>query len=1001
MTAQNSSGNEPIDKWWQDSFIESLVGKGLQRFGWRNEEGIELARHLVRDAVFAADEVERYGTDRRAAWFVLSRVWSIDPNRPDFANAISLACGFPALEDGSLNPVSQVSVLKALAERLEDGFRPCIEQIKSRASSEETEALDELLSQLQSRCPVSTAVARAMPHYYGPYIGDAVLVEPSWWALLSIEKWQYLLDEDQRSEEAIDIECTNTITTQKSGIVPVVSDSVTLKITLPPSSPPDSQILISRDGAGVGSKRSWVLNVNETSELIDDAVPEHKTPIRYVATSAGMNKGSTRVISMNHWGPGVMVCARTARKTSPPKAPRSAADKVSLEATLILQGQGRHYLDIYLRPGCALGETAIGRDNGTGIQTDELISKIARISDTECGVEVEAGIDSSYDIFVLRPNSAAPSKLRLSLACDEVQAEQCSSEFERLILLNRQRRDRQGSSSVHVNRQHRSADLQSWMLSTEHVMHSYYPIVFGPDYADDWRVRNWASQEDTILSKGRFLSDPRPPVNEMVPPPTFLKCRQSIVNKIQGDDSKLIEGARLGEWLIDDPVFEEDLDSYVRSYLEWLDSSPEIASWCDLAIVTGLEGDRKTLVLDPDAILVSPLHPVRLAWQALAQRTLFFAHRKMPCPAASILNPHNILDIMTLPLRTATGGFRDQVFLSVESNSDYWSVLWNGTRLEGIGDTSIKTPFEKEFGILIGGLSSSFSVSQVRRCLDDISGLLAAKPVLNVSVTSSSSQNSATNDGLVAWCRSRFGAQQDDRPALRSMGRRFIRILDQRSDDHRPDEAEISNLAEDTQNSVSWYRSPMKDGPQPDLTIVAQLETSNMSTEPSQLASPMGPGSLIRARIRQQLRAGSGAFLVESRMGAAPTPSGDGLLDKTAAAIARLENLAATRYGYVFAPSVHVLRSALSNSRYVAVSSSAVDPACFLGGWLEDTYLWDYDLPSYSSRAGDSNGYYLLAKITEVDRETLRSVVQRLPNCSDLSSQTLDNLILEVARRGI
>ena len=86
----------------------------------------------------------------------------------------------------------------------------------------------------------------------------------------------------------------------------------------------------------------------------------------------------------------------------------------------------------------------------------------------------------------------------------------------------------------------------------------------------------------------------------------------------------------------------------------------------------------------------------------------------------------------------------------------------------------------------------------------------------------------------------------------------------------------------------------------------------------------------------------------------------------------------------------------------MAVSSSAIDPACFLGGWLEDeTYLWDYDLPSYSSRAGDSNGYYLLAKITDLDRETLRNVVRRLPDCDNLTQDTVDNIILEVARRGI
>ena len=54
---------------------------------------------------------------------------------------------------------------------------------------------------------------------------------------------------------------------------------------------------------------------------------------------------------------------------------------------------------------------------------------------------------------------------------------------------------------------------------------------------------------------------------------------------------------------------------------------------------------------------------------------------------------------------------------------------------------------------------------------------------------------------------------------------------------------------------------------------------------------------------------------------------------------------------------------------FVAVSSSAIDPACFLGGWIEGTYLWDYDLPSYSHRAGDTSGYYLLSQVRDADRD--------------------------------
>ena len=138
-------------------------------------------------------------------------------------------------------------------------------------------------------------------------------------------------------------------------------------------------------------------------------------------------------------------------------------------------------------------------------------------------------------------------------------------------------------------------------------------------------------------------------------------------------------------------------------------------------------------------------------------------------------------------------------------------------------------------------------------------------------------------------------------------------------------------------------------------------------------------------------------------MGVERPPSGDGLADAVMRAAVRLENLGETRHGYTFAPSVQAISSLLreKNSEYVAVSSSSVDPSCFLGGWLEDAYLWDYELPSYSHRAGDTNGYYLLSKVKQIDCETLQTLVVRLPGCDALGDESLRELLLEVARRGM
>jgi hypothetical protein len=286
----------------------------------------------------------------------------------------------------------------------------------------------------------------------------------------------------------------------------------------------------------------------------------------------------------------------------------------------------------------------------------------------------------------------------------------------------------------------------------------------------------------------------------------------------------------------------------------------------------------------------------------------------------------------------------------------------------------------------------------VVRALDDVSDLLAAKPVVAVAVSSAGGATDACNQGLVEWCTSRF--QEDSRrPRSRAVGPRFVEVYDDRPLGARPDDATISNLSEDTSNSVRWYaRQP--EGAVPDLGIIAQLDMSEPRSERVEGRSPLGMGGMIRHRVRRQL---PGAFLVESRQSTAPEPTGEVLSDKVAALLSAVESLGPFRSGLQFAPNVHEVQHMLRERRtdFVAVSSAAIDPACFLGGWLEGAYLWDFDLPSYSHRAGDTNGYYLLSQVTEADRDALSQALTRLPGCDKLDPEKVQDVLLEVARRGI
>jgi hypothetical protein len=454
-------------------------------------------------------------------------------------------------------------------------------------------------------------------------------------------------------------------------------------------------------------------------------------------------------------------------------------------------------------------------------------------------------------------------------------------------------------------------------------------------------------------------------------------------------------------WMARDEVTEV-VFRYVSSYQAWLDSDPDIASWVDVVAVTSREGDG-ALVQEPFAVLISPLHPLRLGWHALAQKALFESWRSAsPCPAASILDPDCVPDAFSLPLRTASGEVERVLFLSAESGSDYWSVLWSESQLSALSAKSAEPPFDREFGLRVGGIAAGFNIAQVKRAMDDVAQLFAAKPQLNVLVSSGNASGSACNEGIMEWARDQFADGDGASHVLPRMGPRLLQVFDERRVAARPEDAEIANLAEDTGGAVRWFSGRPSDAV-PDLGIIAQLEVSNAAAKPTSMASPLGRGALLRHRVRTQLQAGNGAFISESRMGAAGPPTGDALADHVSALAAKLENLADRRLGYVFAPSVKTIQSVLvdKSAEYAAVSSSAVDPACFLGGWLDGAYLWDYDLPSYSNRPGDSSGYYLLSRVRRLDADAIRGVLKKLPGCDGLTEEQVQEILLEVARRGI
>jgi DNA phosphorothioation-dependent restriction protein DptH len=1004
LAATANSNNATFDDWSGDPFVQHLIERALDKLNVGTE--LEDARKLVLGALSAVESVAQE-EPRCEGWNLFSRLFSGTSGElsGDPGLVVCLACGFPPSR-ARLNAQQCFKVLGRLADELAGGYKAGVQNLKQNTDdAEDWSALDEFLGHLEVRGDLLTAFERSPSAFYGPCWDKVMAAPPEWWRHLTVEKWLELFEEEQAEKDGLALVIKNSLVGKVKGGCAVVANGVELAITN--SSGQAAAVFVERFHGGRGQARaSWTHEVEREFSFTDDEISEHKAPIRYVATSPGYRAASLKLISLRYWLPGVYVVSRTAVNLKPTKQAKPNREKVALECYMHLTGPGRHYIDLYVSPGVTVSEAVSGRDAaGEEVAEDNLTARIELVSEQQLGFEIDLPGDCYLDLTISRAGVSKAELLRVHLTCEDVAPSNCNSEFERAIALNRQEERGKGRYEVYVDRHARRSDLQAWLLDASDVARSFVPIVLAQDYAVTWAPPRWSGEAGPIFSLSNFLHDPRPLVSDFAPSARFVEARLAIAARIRGADGNgLVEEAPLGEWMHRDIEFSQLVETYLDEYAAWLSSEPTVAAWADVVLVASASGTTKTLDQEPDAIILSPIHPLRLAWHCAAQGVLLDAVREnAPCPAASILDPDSIPDSFPLPLRQADGSIVYRPFISVEVDTDYWGVLWNGSRLSTLEKRSSEGPFGADMGIQVGGVSSGFSSAQVMRALDDTHSMFAAKSRLAVLIASSGSNSTACTDGVIDWAKNQW-TNEDPKSSAQVLGPRLLEVYDTRSATHtHPDDACISNLTEDTAGAVKWF-SVRPSGSVPDVGIIAQLESSQpMIDDRSDGKSPISAGGLIRHRVRRQLPGGASAFLSESRQARVPAGRSDSLHAKLSTVLARLENLDAQKISYSFAPNVNAIRNVLTEQKavLVAVSSSTIDPACFLGQWLQGAYLWDYDLPSFSRRAGDTNGYYLISQVRDAEREGLSKALARLPGAEAADDTKLRDTLLEVARRGI
>lgn len=999
INASNNSGHAGFEDWWNDPFVQQLFHDGIKFAGFDSSEVIE----LIYSSASSLDQLDTTDGSRSSVWKLLSRIYEIEGNRFNLkpGSAISLACGVPGKEDGSLDQKSQITILVKIANALSDGFKTGVNKLKMNAGGAEVEeALNGFLAHLIDKNVVPTSFERATAAVYLPSNSEALLSPVSWWNVLTLEKWTTLLEgEEDEIAGDLNIECRNQLFSSIKGLPSIVRNTVELSVSLVDPTSLDADVKATISGGGFG-RNGMILTLSETNFVTDTGPSLHKIPLTYKVIAENYKTSTVKVISLDQWVPNVLVISKFASKFSPPKKVKSHSG-IDWESSFSLPGSGRFELVLLLSTGSDFKSVLGGKDD-----TDVLDAKCQKIEINQIDSDViHFEIDTeqlNYIDVEFSPKGKKQTEVcRVYIFSEEIKEEGCRSVFERLIRINRQHLERfDVKSVVQLDRHARISSLQSWMLDDESIEQSFIPIIIAEDYSGSWAPPKWNLGHGPKLSSGRFLHDPRPLVSAMTPPIEFVTSRRKLGFYIRGQDdqSGLVESAELGTLFSKDPVFRSVVETYLDAYLTWMAEDYASACWCDVIAVCAIGSDNRTLSRTPDAVMLSPLHPLRFAWHCLAQKTLYKSafEENTPCPGASILDPSCVPDLFTLSIQEPDG-IQLVDYISVESSSDYWSVLWNGSKLGELSLKSQLAPFDTDFGISIGGISSGFSTAQVSRALSDVSDLLCAKPILSILVASEGGSTDSCNDGLIGWATQKFGSADNDGLQY-GIGLRNLEVFDTRKV-AKPDQATIANLSEDTFNKVRWFDRQPPDVA-PDLGILAQLDSAQPESKIVGINSPLSFGGLIRHRVRRQLHS---SFISESRQSKIKNISDDVFANKVVDSILLIENQNHKKTGLQFAPNIHALADILEkkNASFVAASSTAIDPACFLGGTIQGAYLWDYDLPSYSRRAGDTSGYYLLSKIKDADQDTLHRVLKILPDCSNLNSEAINKILLEVAKRGI
>lgn len=992
-----------------EGWLESKVVQYLLR-EYRRGASISTSKTKQLDsglehALAKAWEVDERNKDKKTAWDLLETLFdvSIDQEEPHSVFAASL--GLTSCSESEFCGADHLGLVEQIAEHFDSfGFRSGFEEFENNADKRVLPYVQEFRGHLERQGIIEANEFSRNPLYFYSPIKNGVTDIPRWWYELNAECWAVLLGGTGSTEPAkssLEVKILNELLGVPKGLLPIVYTSVQLEIANKLESPVEVQVERASGNAALVEVSRITIDSNSEYALENSDIPPHERFVRYKISTKDQPPIFLKVVVLDFYGPKLIAFSPSSSKATPFKLNKKAKDENNktisrYECDLKLRGMGSHTLNLYKAKDVTLDQKI--RGYGVDAEDSDVLERtVTEITDNHYSCLVETDEECYYDISCVSPENDETFPYRIHIEADDTRQSGAISEFDRLVTINRSSATGTHASPRVEPLNCRTMELEIWALESDR---SYRPLLMGPDYLECWSKPNWGLLNK--FSNMSMLVDPRPPADEMNAPSEFVEARSRVLNRIREPHVGVIPPAsvlKLHELMRDD-AFVDLVKELLNAYLAWLENDYENAVWSDLVSLHSRQSNSAALGAVPYAILLSPYHPIKLAWQCCAQEVLQKAlDTHLLCPAASVMNPTSFPDCLMLPCRTATGSIDRKPFVAMDCSSDYWGVMWS---IEGGAQDSMSKDsiFNHVLGIHVAGLSSGFNAQQVVRSLDEVTRLKSAKSTFRVGLSSDDGGSISCNDGIDIWCSSNLGVEED---VWHHAGPRSLVITDQRDESLHPEQAKLASLTSKTHAAVRWFtkgsdHSDQKD----DLSIIAQLGTMNRGFDVQNTRSAIDASALTRWRVRKQIPNKNGVFIAESRIGNIPSNlDHESVSGKLLCCVDLIERQCRDNFdSYVFAPDMAQLSKVVERSHYTALSSSGIDAACFFGA-TDKAYLWDYELPSYAQRAGENSGYYLLGTESPGMLQAVRSALGLLNDSRELDDGSISSLLQEISRRGM